>query len=199
MDNYTELFIDEAEKILSTSWHNPYQKTVMFCHGFTGYPKGPAITAVISAYLSLGKYNVALLNWEKLAAYALPGLINSYMNWALPNAMQVPYFLGADLSETLLRVTGLDPAIGFDMKPALLRLSPTSARFVSVIHSDPNQFGSKKELGLVDFWPNFKVFGPVLQPGYFCSHNRAWEIFVDALLNPGTIFGSHAKHFRMWN
>lgn len=55
----------------------------------TGYPKGPAVTAVVSAYLSLGSYNVVLLNWEKLAGIALPSIIQSYIHWAVPNAMQV--------------------------------------------------------------------------------------------------------------
>lgn len=64
------------------------------------------------------------------------------------------------------RITGLDPAgVIFDGRAPHDRLNPYSAAFVDVIHSDPNRYGSRRELGTVDFWPNFRNFGPVVQPG----------------------------------
>lgn len=44
---------------------------------------------VINAYLRQGESNVALLNWEYLAAPVLPTLPASYVNWAAPNARKV--------------------------------------------------------------------------------------------------------------
>lgn len=65
----------------------------------------------------------------------------------------------------LFRITGLDPATGLDMKPPHLRLNHNSALFTSAVHSDPSKYGSKRELGLVNFWPNYRAVGPVKQPG----------------------------------
>ena len=73
------------------------------------------------------------------------------------------------------RITGLDPAgLGFDRKPAAQRLNSKSAVFVDVIHTDPTKYGIKSSVGVVDFWANYRHFGPVRQPG--CS-NEATSIF----------------------
>lgn len=55
----------------------------------SGFPDGPAVTAVVGSYLEQGQSNVALLNWEELAAPVLPSMFNSYVNWAAPNARKV--------------------------------------------------------------------------------------------------------------
>lgn len=54
-----------------------------------GQPTGPAVLAVMRAYLERGESNVALLNWERLAADETSSVPNSYINWAAPNARQV--------------------------------------------------------------------------------------------------------------
>ena len=64
--------------------------------------------------------------------------------------------------------TGLDPAApGFDFDDAAIRLDPSDAMFVDVIHSDVRDSTLSKALGLqrpcghVDFYPN----GGKNQPG----------------------------------
>ena len=64
--------------------------------------------------------------------------------------------------------TGLDPAApGFDFDDAAIRLDPSDAMFVDVIHSDVRDSALSKALGLqracghVDFYPN----GGKHQPG----------------------------------
>lgn len=64
--------------------------------------------------------------------------------------------------------TGLDPAApGFDFNDAAIRLDPSDAMFVDVIHSDVRDSALSKALGLqrpcghVDFYPN----GGKHQPG----------------------------------
>ncbi|XP_023937143.2 phospholipase A1 [Bicyclus anynana] len=105
-DKFTELPLNEVDQILDTSWYNSSRTTVMFCHGFTGIPNGPAVTEIVTVYLRQGESNVALLNWEYLASSQTPGLANSYANWAAPNARQ----LGNRVVDTfvLLSNAGLD-------------------------------------------------------------------------------------------
>ncbi|CAH0714450.1 unnamed protein product, partial [Brenthis ino] len=105
-ENHTELPITEAHKILSTSWYNPNHSTVIFCHGFTGVPNGPAVKEIIKAYIKQGESNVALLNWDYLASALMSSLANSYVNWAAPNARQ----LAVRLVDTFLNLSdaGLD-------------------------------------------------------------------------------------------
>ncbi|CAH2108354.1 unnamed protein product [Euphydryas editha] len=108
-------------------------------------------------------------------------------------------------------ITGLDPAAaGFERRNPAEKLNPRSAVFVDVIHTDPNKYGMRTSSGTVDFWPNFKLIGPVKQPGCpnkpvpvfssddLCSHNRSWQLYIDAVKQPGTLIGSHAKNYRTW-
>ncbi|XP_031434847.1 inactive pancreatic lipase-related protein 1 isoform X2 [Clupea harengus] len=74
----------------------------------------------------------------------------------------------------LKRITGLDPVEPyFQGCPAQVRLDPTDAKFVDVVHTDaapfdPNLgFGMSQAVGHVDFYPN----GGQEMPG--CSQNRA--------------------------
>ncbi|XP_047019140.1 lipase member H-like [Helicoverpa zea] len=247
-ENYTEFPIDECQEILSSSssWYNSSRMTTIFTHGFTGHPNGFAVTSVIKAYLEQGQSNVALLNWDRLAAVQNNQMSGSYLKWAAPNAIK----LGSEFADVLLNlssagldlnkthlvghslgaqifgitgnkmvkngvqlpwITGLDPAgIMFDGRAPADRLSPTAARFVDVIHSDPTKYGTRKELGTVDFWPNYRNNGPVIQPGCdnkphprfsledLCNHNKCWQFLIDTIKYPGSLMGTYAKNFRTW-
>ncbi|XP_038214592.1 phospholipase A1-like [Zerene cesonia] len=245
-DKYEELPLHQSHEIINSSWYNKSRNTVIFCHGFTGFPTGPAVEAVIKAYLEQGENNVALLNWEQLAAHSMSSIPNSYLNWAAPNARKLGvrfaetlgnlsavgvdltrlYLIGHSLGAHVFGIAGnnlrlngillpwiigLDPAaIGFENKPPVLRLNPGSAELVTVIHSDPSKYGCKVSLGTVDFWPNFKVLGPVVQPGCqngpapmlsgedLCNHHRSWQLLIDSIKHPGTIIGSRARNYKIW-
>ncbi|KAL4716380.1 hypothetical protein ACJJTC_006742 [Scirpophaga incertulas] len=245
-DDFLELSLETAHDVFKSSWYNSSRNTVIFAHGFTGYPEGPAVSAVINSYLDRGDSNVVLLNWKEMAASIYPNIANSYLRWAAPNARKlgaifaetlsnmsaagfdlnkthlVGHSLGAHIfgiaGNTLLQrgvilpwITGLDPAgVGFESRPPAGRLNANSADFVSVIHTDPSKYGFKRQLGTVDFWPNYRINRPVLQPGCdnrtfaafskedLCSHNRCWELLIDAMKHPGTIIGSYAKNYRKW-
>ncbi|RVE43494.1 hypothetical protein evm_011828 [Chilo suppressalis] len=138
----------------------------------------------------------------------------------LNNTKLVGHSLGAHIfgiaGNTLLQkgillpwIIGLDPAgVGFEGRPAS-RLNPSSAGFVCIIHSDPSKYGTKRSIGTVDFWPNFRMNGAIVQPGCpskgsmfstedLCNHNRCWQLLLDAMRYPGTIMGSYAKNYRRW-
>ncbi|XP_011551590.3 phospholipase A1 VesT1.02 [Plutella xylostella] len=106
MEEFSEIPFVEAELLLESSRFDRNLDTVIFAHGFTGHPGGPAIRGVISAYLSRGSCNVVLLDWRHQAAHTRPSMANSYLNWAAPNARK----LGARFADVLrtLQAAGLD-------------------------------------------------------------------------------------------
>lgn len=82
------------------------------------------------------------------------------------------------------------------MGDASNRLSENDAKFVDVIHTDGGVLGFPFPLGDADFFPNG---GIPLQPGCAeqeisknrwltviigCSHQRAWQYFVESLRRP---------------
>uniref|UniRef100_A0A1B0BVR0 Lipase domain-containing protein n=1 Tax=Glossina palpalis gambiensis TaxID=67801 RepID=A0A1B0BVR0_9MUSC len=113
---------------------------------------------------------------------------------------EVAGFIGKQLQErgiNLKRITGLDPALPlFDDNSSNRRLKPADAYFVDVIHTDGGILGNPEAMGHVDFYPNG---GHALQPGCArqeiannrwlgilvgCSHQRAWEYFIESIRNP---------------
>lgn len=82
------------------------------------------------------------------------------------------------------RITGLDPARpGFDSDQTAVRLDPSDAMFVDVIHSDVNNglidssLGLQRPCGDVDFYPN----GGKQQPG--CGTSNVMEGALDSFLD----------------
>uniref|UniRef100_A0A1A9WK45 Lipase domain-containing protein n=1 Tax=Glossina brevipalpis TaxID=37001 RepID=A0A1A9WK45_9MUSC len=113
---------------------------------------------------------------------------------------EVAGFIGKQLQDwsiNLKRITGLDPALPlFDDNSSNRRLTPADAYFVDVIHTDGGILGNPEAMGHVDFYPNG---GHALQPGCArqeiannrwlgilvgCSHQRAWEYFIESIRYP---------------
>lgn len=106
----------------------------------------------------------------------------------------------------LPRVTGLDPAFPlYLLGDPSNRLSSNDAQFVDVIHTDGGVLGNPYPLGDADFYPNG---GRPLQPGCAeqgitknrwlsaivgCSHQRAWEYFVESLRRPYTFLSDKCE------
>lgn len=114
-----------------------------------------------------------------------------------------------DFNMTVGRISGLDPAEPhFAKASAPVRLGPSAAKFVDVIHTDASAFirgglGIIEKVGHVDFYPN----GGTEQPGcdrgvvqyinqeqgsFFkgmrrflgCNHVRSYEIFTESVNSP---------------
>ncbi|ALC42809.1 CG6472, partial [Drosophila busckii] len=113
---------------------------------------------------------------------------------------EVAGFAGKQLQEwgiKLSRITALDPALPlFEGNSSNRQLSASDARFVDVIHTDGGILGNPTAMGHADFYPNG---GRPLQPGCVrqefannrwlgvligCSHQRAWEYFVESIRQP---------------
>ncbi|XP_036333610.1 pancreatic lipase-related protein 2 [Rhagoletis pomonella] len=113
---------------------------------------------------------------------------------------EVAGFVGKQLLEwgvVLPRITGLDPPLPlFESDSGNRHLTHTDARFVDIIHTDGGILGNPDAMGHADFYPNG---GRPLQPGCArqeiannrwlgiligCSHQRAWEYFVESINRP---------------
>ncbi|XP_059168815.1 inactive pancreatic lipase-related protein 1-like [Physella acuta] len=178
--------------------------------------------------LTKGDYNVILVDWSagavpiytqatantRLVGPQIGLLINQLIGKfnLLPKHVHIiGHSLGAHTAgyagervPGLGRITGLDPAgPEFDGTPAEVRLDPTDAMFVDVIHSDMGSlinfhFGITQNVGRVDFYPNLghnqpgcsqSTINSVEQWGLIsgsnelmtCSHNRAVKLFKESI------------------
>ncbi|XP_001368186.3 inactive pancreatic lipase-related protein 1 [Monodelphis domestica] len=109
----------------------------------------------------------------------------------------------------LSRITGLDPAeSAFEGAPEEVRLDPTDAQFVDVIHTDsapliPNLgFGTTQSVGHLDFFPNGGKEMPGCKKNILsqivdidgiwsgtrdfvaCNHLRSYKYYTDSILHP---------------
>ncbi|XP_066535619.1 pancreatic triacylglycerol lipase-like [Hoplias malabaricus] len=122
------------------------------------------------------------------------------------------------------RITGLDPAEPyFQGCPAMVRLDPTDARFVDVIHTDALAvipylgFGMSQAVGHIDFYPNGGEHMPGCDKNIIsqivdidgiwegtrdfvaCNHLRAYKYYSDSIITPAGFLGypcSNDKQFQ---
>nr|CAH7760806.1 unnamed protein product [Callosobruchus chinensis] len=179
------------DELLATSNFNFNNPTVLFFHGFTESPKAGDYQAMRLSFLGQGDYNIILTNTERLLAglYYVDAVVNckyigkyaaAFVDYLVHRGLNLPdlhvigFSLGAQIagfvgqyitSGKLSRITGLDPAGPlYNHVPPSMRLDPTDAEFVDIVHSSAALFGYKYSCGHVDFWPNG---GGPKQPG--CS------------------------------
>ncbi|XP_059168285.1 inactive pancreatic lipase-related protein 1-like [Physella acuta] len=178
--------------------------------------------------LKQGDYNVILVDWSggnkppytqatantRVVGAQIAQLINqisAIFSTPAKNFHVIGHSLGAHISgyagervPGLGRITGLDPAGPyFENTPAIVRLDPTDALFVDVIHTDAGtlltfNLGIMQAVGHVDFYPN----GGHNQPGciqspitsidqwglidganefVICNHMRAIRLFTESI------------------
>ncbi|XP_070288301.1 pancreatic triacylglycerol lipase-like [Myotis yumanensis] len=121
---------------------------------------------------------------------------------------------GRRTNGTVGRITGLDPAEPcFEGTPELVRLDPSDAQFVDVIHTDaapiiPNMgFGMSQTAGHLDFFPNGGKDMPGCQKNILsqivdidgiwegsrdfvaCNHLRSYKYYSDSILHPDGFTG----------
>ncbi|CAO1411079.1 unnamed protein product [Diamesa hyperborea] len=128
---------------------------------------------------------------------------------------QLAGFIGRSVIENskkeliIPRITALDPA-GPVFYPETFLIKPLNvndAKFVDVIHTDADHFGTKYSTGHVDFWPNE---GNKNQPNCptpnldirddknYCSHRRSWVYFAESVVSKDPhVF--HAIPCNSWN
>nr|ABA71709.1 male accessory gland protein [Drosophila melanogaster] len=112
-------------------------------------------------------------------------------------------FIGQFLPEHKLEhITALDPAKPFYMvKDPALKLDPTDAKFVDVVHTDVTMLGLLDAVGHVDFYLNMGVSQPNCGPinkmeTHFCYHNRAADYYAESISSPSGFYGFYCPNFK---
>ncbi|XP_063229930.1 pancreatic lipase-related protein 2-like [Bacillus rossius redtenbacheri] len=214
---------------------NQHDFTYVICHGYVENGRKSWIKALAGELLKNRDANVILVDWGEGAkppytqAVANTRLVGAVLAQLLASlrivgvSSSAVHFIGHSLGAhiggyaglrlqtqhdlRLGRITGLDPAAPhFAGTAPEVRLDPSDADFVDVIHSDTSKFitggfGMSEPCGHVDFYPN----GGENQPGcdesigsYFnlgagfvegirrligCNHIRSYEYFTESV-NP---------------
>ncbi|XP_042207073.1 pancreatic triacylglycerol lipase-like [Homarus americanus] len=174
-------------KVLNT-FFNPKRKTKFLIHGFLDHTGVTWMWDMVRALLVYDDYNVVTVDWsggsralysQATANTRVVGLeVAHFINWLKDNALLDPkdvHIIGHSLgSHTagyagervsgLGRITGLDPAEPFfQYMPPSVRLDPSDAMFVDVIHTDIDSilnlgtgsgYGLRQPVGHLDFYPN---------------------------------------------
>ncbi|XP_053995375.1 pancreatic lipase-related protein 2-like [Hylaeus anthracinus] len=223
-----QLFLNNTE-VLYASHFNESRPTKFIIHGFSDTGNEAWVRGLIDAYLLHEDVNVIVVGWGFLAADFYPMAANNTRRVGefLGNFLEflnresnleykdvhisghslgshVAGFAGAYLDGRIGRITGLDPAsplfetISGIVDPEL-RLDPTDAQFVDVIHTSGSAFGFLAPLGHADFYPNNGKFP---QPGCsfiltstYCSHSRAHQFMTESI---GSTAGFKARTCENW-
>ncbi|KAK2586048.1 hypothetical protein KPH14_012045 [Odynerus spinipes] len=201
---------------LKDSPFNSERPTKLLIHGWTDSANTYWLQDFRQNYLGVGDYNVICVNWfpaslkEYWIAAKLTRQVGKYIaelldflvlegDLSLDNVhilghslgAHVAGFAGVEVSGTIGRITGMDPARpGFE-SPSLndlnIRLDSRDAKFVDIIHTCAGTLGFVRSIGHVDFYPNGGTFR---QPGcpvfssQYCSHARAHEFVGESIINP---------------
>ncbi|KYN04718.1 Pancreatic lipase-related protein 2 [Cyphomyrmex costatus] len=204
------LIINDNDSVEKSSW-NPTHPTRIITHGWRGNIEAKsACTLIRDAYLSIGDYNVILIDWSKAAG--------SFWYWKVVRSVPIVAERVTQLIDFLQSQAGLDPAktkvVGhslgghvvslaarnangdiaeavaldpakplFDSKGPGERVDRSDAARVQVIHT--SILGLEEPIGDADFYPN----GGKSQPGcgiiaLACAHSRSYEYYAESILNP---------------
>lgn len=207
-----------------SSAFNASNPVKMVIHGFGSSGKRSWVGRMVEALLYAGDVNVVVVDWEKGAT--LPNYVQAAANTRLVGKQVavmmrrlmalgarpkdfhlVGFSLGAHVAgfagsevQNISRITGLDPAAPlFEGYEAAVRLDPSDAQLVDVIHSNGDSFlkgglGAYEPLGHIDYYPNGgryqlgcnNVFIGAITDIFLgnwhslCHHRRALKFFTES-------------------
>ncbi|XP_071118489.1 pancreatic triacylglycerol lipase-like [Haliotis cracherodii] len=210
-------------RLQSRNVFRPDLPTKVIIHGFNDRGDNPWVKNMVKELLKKGSMNVVVVDWRKgasafdyqqaVADIRVVGAMTARLLTKLQEQgadsatfHMIGHSLGAHVAGyagrrntdtgRVGRITGLDPAgPSFEDTNPTVRLDPTDAVFVDVIHTDTEPLtrmgmGIKQLSGHVDFYPN----GGVDQPG--CPAHIA-HMLVTLLSGKSTFIGSFAcSHMR---
>lgn len=175
----------DVRQVLNTTFSSG-RNTKILIHGFLDHNGVTWMWDMVRALLAYGDFNVVTVDWsggsqalysQATANTRVVGLeVAHFINWLKDNLDLDPgdvHIIGHSLgSHTagyagervsgLGRITGLDPAEPFfQYMPPSVRLDPSDALFVDVIHTDADSilnlgtgYGLWQPVGHLDFYPN---------------------------------------------
>ncbi|WAR22785.1 LIPR1-like protein [Mya arenaria] len=217
--------------LVRASFLSPYRKSIFIIHGYRDDGRETWVMDMKNALLKQADVNVVSVDWERGANQAdynqaasntrvvgaliaqLLTTLRQFRSLNYGDVHLVGHSLGAHIAgyagervKSVGRITGLDPAgLSFEGQPSEVRLDPTDALLVDVIHTDAQPItslglGAKKPMGHVDFYPNggkdqpgctrsprthlFKLITGKFRSfkkGIACDHARARDYFIESI------------------
>ncbi|XP_058527507.1 pancreatic triacylglycerol lipase-like [Ochotona princeps] len=182
--SYQEIVADASS--IKNSNFKTSRKTRFIIHGFTSSGEKSWLSTICKNLFKVESVNCICVDWKGGSQTTYPqatlntqivgaevayfvNVLKSSLGYSPSNVHVIGHSLGAHAAGeagrrsngAIGRITGLDPAEPyFQDTPALVRLDPTDAKFVDVIHTDaspfiPNLgFGMSQKVGHLDFFPN---------------------------------------------
>ncbi|KAK3091087.1 hypothetical protein FSP39_017022 [Pinctada imbricata] len=226
---------DDDVRGLTRSQYDGNRKTVFIIHGFLQSGMVDWTITLANEILKKDQANVIIVDWghgsgfpytqavanTRIVGAEVASLVTFLSEHAGPNLTRfhlIGHSLGSHICgyagerlNGLGRITGLDPAEpnfkGYDVR---VRLDPTDAAFVDVIHTDDtgydtvSGYGLSDPVGHMDFYPNgghnqpgcphedwMTIINEEYQVGtertadlIACSHSRSIELFTESINSP---------------
>uniref|UniRef100_A0A2K6ETW3 Triacylglycerol lipase n=1 Tax=Propithecus coquereli TaxID=379532 RepID=A0A2K6ETW3_PROCO len=206
-NDFQEIVADPSS--ISASNFKTNRKTRFIIHGFTDKGEESWLSDICERLFEVESVNCFCVDWK---GGSRTTYTQASQNIRIVGA-EVAYFVEV-LQGAIGRITGLDPAEPyFEGTPEIVRLDPSDAQFVDVIHTDaapliPNLgFGTSQIVGHLDFFPN----GGLEMPGcdknilsqivdidgiwegtrdfVACNHLRSYKYYTDSISNPNGFAG----------
>ncbi|XP_049844178.1 pancreatic triacylglycerol lipase-like isoform X1 [Schistocerca gregaria] len=219
----------------NASYLNPRQNVVLISHGYLENGQKPWLMNMTRALLDHSDMNVIVIGWgggskppysQAVANIRVVGAMAGHLVAHMVNNVGVDvkkchvigHSLGSHVASyightlqtkfrmKLGRITGLDPAEPhFTKTDPIVRLDPSDADYVDVVHTDAAPFmsgglGLKEPVGHVDFYPNGGIRQPGCTDGVFghigrqkgslskglrsfvsCNHLRSYEYYMESI------------------
>ncbi|XP_071033541.1 pancreatic triacylglycerol lipase [Parasteatoda tepidariorum] len=228
----------ESNDSFTQRYFDPKQQVKFIIHGYLEHAHQKWIQDMIRELLTKDDFNVISVDWvfgaappytQAVANARMVGVILADFIEILQDVYSIPltsmhligHSLGAHVAgyagerlKRLGRITGLDPAEPyFQYTLEDVRLDPSDAYFVDVIHTDGGSFitgglGMIQDCGHVDFYPNGgkrqpgcnqNVVGAIGKEGgdllhgirrfIGCNHIRAYEFFTESVNSDCPFYG----------
>uniref|UniRef100_A0A8C8TU32 Triacylglycerol lipase n=1 Tax=Peromyscus maniculatus bairdii TaxID=230844 RepID=A0A8C8TU32_PERMB len=227
------------------------RKTRFIIHGFIDNGEDAWLLDMCKKMFQVEKVNCICVDWKRgarteytQAAYNtrvvgaeiafLVQVLSTELGYSPEDVHLIGHSLGAHvageagrrLEGNIGRITGLDPAEPcFEGLPEEVRLDPSDAMFVDVIHTDSAPivpylgFGTSQKSGHLDFFPNGGKEMPGCQKNILstivdingiwegtqnfaaCNHLRSYKYYASSILNPDGFLGypcTSYEEFQQW-
>ncbi|KAH3782722.1 hypothetical protein DPMN_160641 [Dreissena polymorpha] len=223
----SQLFYDNTQSIADSNF-DASRPTKILIHGFMSSKDEPVIANLSVALIKQGDYNIIGIDWSAGSRQFYPkavsntrvvGAIVSRLVQTLQTDFSLKlsdlHIIGHSLGAHTAGYIGLDPAGPlFAKTDAVVRLDPTDALYVDVIHSDGAPFedagfGTMSALGHKDFYPNGgqvqkgcpppikTTVGQILTGNIkdafnsvSCAHDRAIWYYIESVLTNACHFNA---------
>uniref|UniRef100_A0A8C4JT16 Triacylglycerol lipase n=1 Tax=Dromaius novaehollandiae TaxID=8790 RepID=A0A8C4JT16_DRONO len=219
---------------IQNSYFSSRRKTSFIIHGFGSTGKKGWVVEMCLLLLEVENMNCIAVDWKEGAkgtyvsavrnirvigaevAYFIKTL-QKIFKYSPSEIHLIGHSLGAHTAgeagrrtQGIRRITGLDPAGPFfEGTPPEVRLDPSDARLVDVIHSNGARFpavglGMYNTTGHLDFYPNGGTVMPgcndlILQMKQIiggCHHSRSHEFYFESILYPTGFIGYPCETYK---